>query len=229
MKMYREKANFTLIELLVVIAIIAILAGMLLPALSTAREKGRQASCVNSLKQVSIAIVMYTVDNSDYLPQNKSLEDSAWDVQLLNSGLIKDFKVTRHGCPTFVSKSNYACYGYNYCNLGDIARTEPLCVKVSKIKTPSKTIAVMDGNWFIGWFPDGSENYGSVVFYWDSRFVMGGAYAPLGHGNGNAKVINTVWVDGHVTSPRLSVIMPYATGDNNWFLINKVSWGLGDL
>ena len=62
------KKSFTLIELLVVIAIIAILAAMLLPALSAARERARNASCVNKLKQCGMADLMYAGDNSDFIP-----------------------------------------------------------------------------------------------------------------------------------------------------------------
>ncbi len=59
---------FTLIELLVVIAIIAILAAILLPALNSARERGRQTGCVSNLKQMTSAFSQYIDDNADYFP-----------------------------------------------------------------------------------------------------------------------------------------------------------------
>lgn len=69
-------AGFTLIELLVVIAIIAILASMLLPALSRAKQKGQGVACINHLKQLTTAAVIYAGDFRDYWPLNNPGNDS---------------------------------------------------------------------------------------------------------------------------------------------------------
>src|ERR1044071_6612236 len=65
-----EKTGFTLIELLVVIAIIAILASMILPALSKAKTKAQGISCINNMKQLQMAWGMYADENSEFVPNN---------------------------------------------------------------------------------------------------------------------------------------------------------------
>ena len=88
---WKVKAEaFTLIELLVVIAIIAILAAILLPALNSARERGRSASCLNNLKQNGMSLVQYSNENDDCFLLAQNLQSNGTTRNWLEHSLFKD-------------------------------------------------------------------------------------------------------------------------------------------
>ena len=152
---------FTLIELLIVIAIIAILAGMLLPALNKARETAKTVNCASNLKQVALAFNFYIEDFKGRYPihtlfsddwsygMSKPTSESA-DIAIKRKLKYADAKVFK--CPVVMAKypscvntDRGAGYGYNYMILSEtVANTLPGHIRPDRCASPSEQFVVLE-------------------------------------------------------------------------------------
>ena len=208
-------AAFTLIELLVVIAIIAILAAILLPALNSARERGRSASCQNNCKTLATSLAQYTADYADYVVPNvikPGSTDVGWAATMVINGYLPGGQILV--CPS-TTHYNHAAeaaafipsnaaeksnpWQYNWITMGmnmgigsnwvesTLEASWP-SLKMSKAKNPSSTVSFADIRDFSSSTPAGSR---SLNWYSSETAKR----AEDRHNN----AANIAWLDGHVT------------------------------
>jgi prepilin-type N-terminal cleavage/methylation domain-containing protein/prepilin-type processing-associated H-X9-DG protein len=211
----RRRLGFTLIELLVVIAIIAILAGMLLPALGKAKARSQKTACTNNLKQMGLAMLLYADDSDGLVPRGN--EPLWWQVFIpFLGGTSPKFdqygRVKSYSCPSYPDKRQKMCYvvnGWQFTNPRDPVGMELTGLqKISRIQMPTDTVYFADnenGSWrpiFTGTNVIGGDNLNDVWTPAHLPYVGTTANAPLSperrvaakrHGLGP----NLMYFDGH--------------------------------
>lgn len=228
-RMRNEMRKFTLIELLVVIAIIAILAGLLLPALNAAREKARSVTCMNNQKQSLTALKMYADDNQDIMPVviNGS-SYTAWGTVLENGAYIKWASMQCPGVENVKKNPYFSTFGLlsfeginakfrnsagNLFNSTASTTTtfQDIGLYLKNAKSLSNNLVLADTVTH-----NSSANPGRAVYRWRRNANSEGG----GISNVHNRMVNGGFLDGHVAALR-----PWSLRDTAGIITYYVEFG----
>lgn len=225
-----KKQNFTLIELLVVIAIIAILAGMLFPALQQARESGRRSTCSNNFATIGKAILFYANDNHEFIPCSRSVGTTSPDEKYFFQEFMYPYLADSKKC--YVGriqkngeKSQFACPSRAHIPGSDVYTIGINSEKIASKVYPSLRTAKKHSKSMI--IADSSSVTNSYQMYSNGRFQAGaklGKFPGTIHANG----CNVLFLDWHVEYRKIDQIFDmnthgsktnpqYANYRNFWF------------
>ena len=216
--------NFTLIELLVVIAIIAILAGMLLPALNRAKQAAQKTSCINNIKSINLGIQMYADDYNDYLPGSQASNyndiDNMWfglvNRYIKNTKVFTECRYRTRPLPQIHKQDDYwyytrVSYGCNEnilsCKFVGASTWPNKATKRREVYNPAQKVLMADSR--SGFYSDSTKEFQGFVI--EDAFGSSTTYfADFRHGS----KAHTLAADGHLT------YMKHRPGNMNYFYYN---------
>ena len=199
---------FTLVELLIVIGIVALLVGLLLPAMSGAREQAKATACLSNLRQLAIAAHVYANNNGGRYPVARWGADS-WDFSIVVGGKPApgllwrgqaDMRIQQ--CPSFDGRANgldpYTGYNYNTSYIGHgQGETVEAPAKLVQVRQPSRTALFGDGEYY-----NGANKFMRAPFPHAGDLTTTTRAAGTQGYRHRARTTNVAFCDGHAESWR---------------------------